>query len=318
MLEDGVLASELKLNGPTETVHRELATGDEDTSETIPPDFQHEDRPLSDLELLRRERRVAEWEIRLLRRELELARLTPSTRSSSSSRSREVTWKDIKEMAGDFDGNNSEAETWVGQIKKLIEVDELDGHVAQALICHKLKGKTLKWYHSKPDCVDLTYQQLLDGLLAAFGQRPNVLALRRDFEWRVWKVRETFSDYVHDKLVLGNRVPIADNEMIDYLIEGIPDAGIRSMANVRQFRNVEELVQAYARSMLPEDGRRPRTVQRKEDDSAAAQGTRKQQDMKSTTGLRCFNCNGMGYYASECEKPKRDPGSCFKGGTWCN
>ena len=283
LLDNGVPESELQLSTAGQSSTQESRTED-GTHQERPssadqqldnPLFETEapghamplNRPPFEIELLRRERQIAAREIQLLRRELEMARLIPqSDGSSTSAQARRGVWKDVKEMVGDYDGSSAEAEAWERQMRRLIEVHGLEAHTAKALICHKLKRKALRWYQSKPDCVDLTYDELLSGLRGMFGQRPNVLDSRRDFERRAWKTGETFADYVHEKLILGNKVPIADNEIVDYDIEGIPDENIKSVAYTRGFRTVEEVVLAYARMTLPEGTRRQKTGQRRETD----------------------------------------------------
>lgn len=56
-----------------------------------------------------------------------------------------------------------------------------------------------------------------------FDLRPRKLHLRREFEARVWKAEESFADYYHEKTILANRVPIVEDELLDYLVEGITD-----------------------------------------------------------------------------------------------
>lgn len=51
----------------------------------------------------------------------------------------------------------------------------------------------------------------------------------------MWKASETFSDYYHEKIIMANRVPIAKDELIDYLLEGIPDVRLRDQTRMQQF-----------------------------------------------------------------------------------
>ena len=58
----------------------------------------------------------------------------------------------------------------------------------------------------------------VDEIKSKFDHLQRKLYLRRDFENRKWKNSESFGDYFHDKLILGNLVPIPEDESIDYLI----------------------------------------------------------------------------------------------------
>ena len=60
--------------------------------------------------------------------------------------------------------------------------------------------------------------------MRVFDHRPNKLELRRQFEVRMWKNSESFREYFHSKIVLANHVPIVDDEIVDYIIDGIPDS----------------------------------------------------------------------------------------------
>lgn len=40
------------------------------------------------------------------------------------------------------------------------------------------------------------------------------------------------SQYLHQKIILGNRVPVNDAEIVEYIIEGIPDTVLRDLARV--------------------------------------------------------------------------------------
>jgi len=51
----------------------------------------------------------------------------------------------------------------------------------------------------------------------------------------MWKREETFHQYVHEKVILANRIPISDDEIIDYIIEGIPVTSLRDQANINKF-----------------------------------------------------------------------------------
>ena len=70
--------------------------------------------------------------------------------------------------------------------------------------------------------------------------------VRDNFRRRVWRVDEAFRDYVQDKMILTNLVPLCDKfELIDYIIAGIPDASLRDHASLQNFRSVEKVINAF-------------------------------------------------------------------------
>ncbi|KMQ87466.1 hypothetical protein RF55_13252 [Lasius niger] len=85
-----------------------------------------------------------------------------------------------------------------------------------------------------------------------FDLRPAKLTLRRKFEARVWKGDEPFSNYYHEKVILANRVPVAKDELLDYLIENIQ---LRNQARLMKFRSGAELLEAF-KSIVFERGDR--------------------------------------------------------------
>jgi len=45
------------------------------------------------------------------------------------------------------------------------------------------------------------------------------MILHEKFRAREWTKDETFSDYMHEKIVLGNRVPIEEKQLLGYIID---------------------------------------------------------------------------------------------------
>lgn len=78
-----------------------------------------------------------------------------------------------------------------------------------------------------------------------FVQRINKVTLRRRFEERVWHKGEIFRDYLHDKEILASCVPIEREELIDYVVEGIPDPFLRDQARIQRFDSTAEILRAF-------------------------------------------------------------------------
>jgi len=144
-----------------------------------------------------------------------------------------------------------------------------------------------------------------------FDHRPARITLRKNFEKRVWQATELFSEYFHKKVTLANQVPVEEEEVIDYLIEGIPDVHLKNQAKVQKFSTKEELLEAFERVRLEceKKGRLPQANDKARgdvNDSVANQG--KLQPLKK---MRCYNCNEVGHKSQDCQQPKREKSSCF-------
>lgn len=101
---------------------------------------------------------------------------------------------------------------------------ELDENAAKVLVGSKLQGKAADWYFSLVDHLSMSVDRLLEQMDAMFNQPMSRLERKRLFENRVWEKGEAFDNYCHDKVILGNKVPIVQEEIIEYIIDGIPAA----------------------------------------------------------------------------------------------
>lgn len=245
LLDSGLTMEELtSMTIETAEVHQEetlldLAAEEEAIDEIATTD--------DDDELVRLRREVARLrEIERLREEL--ARLTSRSEerqgmftktsnggessSSITTNGHQPNIKSIGEMIDEFDGSAWNMLVWEKQVLKIIEVHGLEEKMANLLIVSRLKGKARKWYHSRSDLLDLDIKELLAELTKMFDVRPSKLDLKKQFEARTWKANENFSDYFHEKIIKANEIAIPEEELIDYIIDGIPDHQIRTQARI--------------------------------------------------------------------------------------
>lgn len=154
----------------------------------------------------------------------------------------------------EFDGVSQNFDTWEKQIRFLKTAHRLEDNFAKILLGMKLKKKALEWFHSKPEYLGMTFDALMGKLKSMFHHRQNKVAMRKKFEGRLWRKEETFHEYVHDKIIMGNRVPIDNDEMLDYVIDGIPDNTLRDQARIQRFDTTESLLEAFEKIILRDRG----------------------------------------------------------------
>lgn len=82
-------------------------------------------------------------------------------------------------------------------------------------------------------------------------------------------LNEPFCNYYHEKVILINRIPIADDELLDYLIEGITDVQLQNQARLIGFVSKTELLMAFEKINF-ESGRMSNAGRRKDDARLAA------------------------------------------------
>jgi len=155
----------------------------------------------------------------------------------------------------------------------------------------------------------------------------------------MWKREETFHQYMHEKVILANRIPINDDEIIDYIIEGIPIASLRDQANINKFTTKASLLEAFEKvkknSLYSHNSARtspqgsshitlkdkiPSTGTKKEDQQKQSNGTQRQRgsekvEKKSVTRSeierRCFNCGLHNHMSVDCPTKAEGP-KCFQ------
>jgi len=216
----------------------------------------------SEMLLMKKQAELFERELALARREIELLRVTQrrsldeedrSSRASAMSNPTNRAELSITAIASSLDyfhGNNDSYEKWERQVRLLKTTYKLEDSEAKLLITLRLKGKASEWFHSRPELIEMNFEGLLSQLKTMYCHRVNKMVRRKKFEERVWKKGELFGEYFHEKTILAIRVPIDADEMVDYLIEGIPDASLRDQARIQRFSTPASLLEAFSKITL--------------------------------------------------------------------
>lgn len=133
---------------------------------------------------------------------------------------------------------------------------KLQDEMTKILISSRLKGKAAEWFRSKPEHIEMSTDDLLLAMRGMFNHRPNKLARKREFEGRIWKRGEAFGTYVHDKIILANWVTIEEEDIIDYIVDGITDLNLQDQARIQGFTTTASLLKAFEKITLRPKGQR--------------------------------------------------------------
>ncbi|XP_015437583.1 PREDICTED: uncharacterized protein LOC107192764 [Dufourea novaeangliae] len=217
---------------------------------------------------------------------------------------------------------------WRQQLELLRDTYRLDDNSARIFMSLRLRGKAAKWFHSKPNHLRMRVADLLNELQRVFDNRPNKAALRKEFEKRSWHKDESFGEYYFDKVTLANKVTIDQEELVDFIIDGIPDVRLRGQARTHRFKKPEDLLDAYRNISFSEPTRNDRDrrevrkpwILRTTQTEEAPIRTREVPASARETPVRarearCYNCSETGHTKRDCPRPQREWGSCFRCGS---
>jgi len=149
------------------------------------------------------------------------------------------------------------------------------------------------------------------------------MMLHERFRERKWRKDETFSDYMHQKIILANRMPIAERQLLGYIIDGIPNPILRNAARISGVSTKEELrarfeqVERWWDMKNETKGDAGRYQPRSRDQDSKA-GTSKPEENKGNRGRggerrkrNCFNCGLHDHVSKDCPTGTQGP-KCYK------
>lgn len=267
-----------------------------------------------EIEFYRREKELAERELALAPREIAFLRNMnmPAAEAGRERRgggaATKININTIAELLEDFSGDGETYGNWEKRVGLLRLTYDLDDNMMKILIGSRLKGRASAWFHSKAEHVEMTLDELLASLKAMFAHRSNKVAGRKLFENRIWKKGEAFGDYLHDKIIMANRIPIDDSEMVDYIIEGIPDLTLRDQARIQRFTSTADLMRAFEKVTLRSRGQ-PNNAGTEDRVSRP----RREEKSTSTNDRKCYNCGQVGHLSAGCPTKSRGV-RCFRCG----
>ncbi|XP_076247774.1 uncharacterized protein LOC143187440 [Calliopsis andreniformis] len=331
-----LVARLLEHGGEMDGVFDGAGGGDKETGPTLRDSAQAPELELLRLrlKLVEKEKEMAIREAELAKRELELLRLAPasdelrSTRTEVAAATSEplrMSITAIAELLSYFDGSEGTFETWTRQFRHLSNVYGLRDDACRILIVSRLRGKALDWFHSRPEYTVMAIETFLEHMSSMFHQRPNRLLARRRFEERTWQRGETFADYLHQKVILANRIPIDGEELIDCIVDGIPDPVLQDQARLQRFRTNADLLEAFGKISLRQKtasatpkGGDPMSRTKGDGPASPATATRRCSNCgdrghptskcpTQNRGRKCFQCNDYGHISRDCPTKKQAP-----------
>lgn len=118
----------------------------------------------------------------------------------------------------------------------------LNDSMSKVLLTMRLKERAADRVHSRANNVTMSGDGMLAELKGMFLHRRSRIVMKSRFE----DSSSSFSDFVYEKVILANAVPIADQEeLLEYVIEGIFVSVKIKQTYVQRFRLLDTLTQAF-------------------------------------------------------------------------
>lgn len=274
------------------------------------------------VEVLQRENLLMERELAFAQREIEMLRINRSSASdggqeATTLKNEKLSIKQLTELLDYFDGSDSACEDWVGKVTYLRDTHKIADEAVRVMIIQRMRGKAAEWFHSRREHLAMPIEELLGDLQKMFQSHTSKMERRVQFEERQWKRDEKFADYFHHKVILANHMKIDEDELVDYIIAGIPDPTLRDQARIHGHVAKTSLLKAFEQVSLR--GRHQASVPARpfsgETKTSSGDQPRvavtKRSPVMQRRYDRCFYCGGRNHDGATC--PSKGKGrKCFQ------
>ncbi|KAH0822782.1 hypothetical protein GEV33_000009 [Tenebrio molitor] len=197
-----------------------------------------------------------------------------------------------------------DVEGWLERVDAVRSTYEVPDNIIKLIAVGKLRGDAKGWYQSKVQYITMAWNDFKTEMKQMFKKRLNKVEVMREFEARKWTRGEDFTKYYADKVRLGNKARLGEEDILQYLIDGIEN---RMLQNFVRINNPFELTDVL--TIMKDVKNEDRKLSSTKSAPTSVSSSEKSQTTKKST--RCYNCNAEGHVASKCTQAKRPPGSCF-------
>lgn len=150
---------------------------------------------------------------------------------------------EIAALLPTFTGHEDDVESWVKRVDAIQEAYQVPDNVMKLIVVGRLEGQAKAWHNTKLEYITMPWNDFKTEMSVMFSSRPNKVTLMRKMESRKWRKSEKFSNYFTDKVVLGNKLNLSEEDIIDYVIDGFDNSNLQSQARMKNFTSSSELLQ---------------------------------------------------------------------------
>jgi hypothetical protein len=128
---------------------------------------------------------------------------------------------EIAALLPPFEGFEDDVEGWLERVDAVKSTYEVPNNIIKLIAVGKLQGDAKGWYQSKVQYITMTWNDFKTEMKQMFKKRLNKVEVMREFEARKWTRGEDFIKNSTDKVRLGNKARLGEEDILQYLIDGM-------------------------------------------------------------------------------------------------
>ena len=204
---------------------------------------------------------------------------------------------------------------WISNVGAICDLYGVGEEMRKVIAVSRLDGMAKKFYYSITNYPLLSWDEFVQSMRKMFRVRIDPVQLMMKLQNKKWRIGECYRDYHFEKVMLANKLGIANNLVIGYLIDGIENFTIRVQASGQSFANPCDMLD-YMQKLSsvvskPSNSNKSNDASKKSvNPSSSSSKPKSQTENKPTT--KCYNCGEAGHVSVDCKKPKNEKPVCYK------
>lgn len=266
------------------------------------------------------EERALDSELRILQKKKMIADLRREVAALEITTGKQPEFSDIKYSVRSFSGDDViDAKKWIDDFEQSCNAVNGDDIFKLKCVRRLMEPGTEAETFLHVD-KSTTYTDFKKNFVDNFGHVYSISEVIDKLRRTTFRAAKTsVTGYILKMEEIGSRAKIEETQMVQLIIDGFQDH-TADVAILYPAKTIMELKQLSRRYAQLRESRSSRTLAPSTSSSAAKPRIRKPEEVHvkitdSGSGLRCFNCSGIGHYSADCLEPRREKGSCFRCGS---
>ena len=248
----------------------------------------------------------------LIEKKKEIAALREALADTSVRSNSNFNFNDIESMAQCFSGDSGiTIHKFIEQFEDAADIFKLNEKAKFVYGKRLVKGTAMIFLRT----INVkTWCEMRDALFEEFNNDVTAAEIHNRLRNRKKKRNETCQQYVFAMMEISSMSKIEETDLVNYIIEGIPDSfsnkmilyGANTISELKNCLKKYEIMKmrSWSSSTQPSN----------QQSFSESTNLRNQQSSSVSTNVQCFRCKEMGHYSNQCKKNKKFEATCYNCG----